>query len=99
MRTALQSGGPDKEAEGGGRRLKRSPHGRLLRKSSTISLREAATVLGISDATAYRLAEQGEFPVPLLRAGRRYLVPTQPLIEALGLAGPGGTASERQVTA
>ncbi|MGH9072802.1 MAG: helix-turn-helix domain-containing protein [Acidimicrobiales bacterium] len=35
----------------------------------TMSLSEAAKVLGIGVSTAYRLCSRGEFPVPLLRIG------------------------------
>lgn len=35
-----------------------------------ISLTEAGQALGISRATAYRLADTGEFPVPVLTVGR-----------------------------
>src|SRR5262249_25402966 len=40
----------------------------------------AASILGISRTKAYALAKQGEFPVKLVRAGRRYLVPVPALL-------------------
>ncbi len=37
----------------------------------TLSLEEAADMLGISRTTAYRLAATGEFPVPVFRVSAR----------------------------
>lgn len=48
------------------------------------SVGTAAEILGIGRSTAHDLIARGEFPVATLRAGRRILVPTQPLLEALG---------------
>ena len=48
-------------------------------------LRTANRVLGIGDSTGYALAGRGEYPVKVLRAGSRYVVPTTGLREALGL--------------
>jgi excisionase family DNA binding protein len=35
----------------------------------TVSISEAAELLGIGVSTAYRLCSRGEFPIPLLRIG------------------------------
>jgi excisionase family DNA binding protein len=43
----------------------------------------AGRLLGISRNTAYRLARRGAFPLPLVRAGAQYRVPTAALIAAL----------------
>ena len=48
----------------------------------------AAKVLGIGRTTAYRLLEQGEFPVPAFRAGKRWRIPTSGLCRLLGLDYP-----------
>lgn len=55
----------------------------------------AGKFLGISRNTAYRLARRGAFPLPLIRVGAQYRVPTAALIAALrpepgepGTAGP-----------
>lgn len=48
-------------------------------------LRTAARALGLGASTAYQLASEGKFPVPVLRAGSRYIVPTSGLREALGI--------------
>lgn len=46
----------------------------------------AAKALGISRGLAYNLANRDEFPVRVIRAGGRYIVPTAGLKELLGLA-------------
>ncbi|MDH6679252.1 hypothetical protein M2284_003468 [Rhodococcus sp. LBL1] len=48
-------------------------------------LRTANKALGIGNSTGYELAGKGEYPVKVLRAGSRYIVPTAGLREALGL--------------
>jgi excisionase family DNA binding protein len=45
----------------------------------TLSLAEAAKVLGIGVSTAYRLCSRGEFPVPVLRIGGTVKVSTKRL--------------------
>ena len=47
-----------------------------------LTIAEAAEVLGVSRAFAYELAARGEIPV--LRLGRRRLVPRRALLEMLG---------------
>jgi excisionase family DNA binding protein len=44
----------------------------------------AAAILGIGRTKAYELARNGEFPVTIMRIGRRYLVPTKGLLAVLG---------------
>lgn len=46
-------------------------------------LRTAAQVFGMSPSTAYKLVKQGEFPVPVLRAGSVYVVPVAPILAIL----------------
>jgi excisionase family DNA binding protein len=48
----------------------------------TISVEQAAELLGISRRSAYRAASHGE--IPTLRLGRRVLVPTPRLLDLLG---------------
>lgn len=43
----------------------------------------AGQVLGIGRTVAYDLARRGEFPVPVVRVGRKYLVPVAALLELL----------------
>jgi hypothetical protein len=49
------------------------------------SLTTAATVLGIGRTLAYQLVAAGQFPVPVIRAGTRVLVPVRPLLKLLHL--------------
>lgn len=49
-------------------------------------LKTAAKALGLSVSGAYQLAQRGEFPCRVIRAGSRYIVPTVGLRELLGLA-------------
>lgn len=59
---------------------------RLLRNAGlTVSVREAAQVLGVSHGLAYDLIGRKEFPCRVLRLGRRYRVPTAELRRAVGL--------------
>lgn len=49
-------------------------------------VKTAASVLGVSNYQAYELIRRGEFPVPVLRLGRRKIViPVAGLLEALGI--------------
>ncbi len=56
------------------------PAARLLAEAGpTVSLAEAAQVLGIGRATAYALAKRGEFPTRVVALGRCRRVPTSDL--------------------
>lgn len=48
----------------------------------TMNLADAAKVLGISRPVAYALAQRGEFPLPIIRLGRRMVISKRAL-EAL----------------
>lgn len=50
----------------------------------TTDLETAADVIGIGRTLAYELARTGDFPVRLLRLGRRVVVPTADLLRFLG---------------
>ncbi len=54
-------------------------------RRATLTLPEAAHVLGISRSTAYELARTGELPA--LRLGRRLVIPTSALESLLGSVG------------
>lgn len=64
-----------------------------------LNLRAAASWLGISPTTAYRLVENDRFPVPVHRIGSSLRVPTVALLTYLGITttptspptGPDGT--------
>lgn len=51
----------------------------------TTDLVTAGRILGIGRTKAHHLARDGAFPVPLLRHGRRYVVPVAGLLHLLGL--------------
>ena len=50
----------------------------------------AGRALGLGRTKAYELARAGQFPCPVIRAGRTWLVPTAGLLAALGLPVPPG---------
>ena len=65
-----------------------SPHpaARLLEEAGpTVSLAEAAKVLGISVNTAYAAVKRGDLGVRTLRFGRKWRVPTADLKRAVGI--------------
>jgi hypothetical protein len=45
----------------------------------------AGSILGIGRTTAHQLVRTGQFPVPVLRIGRRYRVPVAPILRLLAL--------------
>jgi excisionase family DNA binding protein len=49
----------------------------------TVSVREAGLLLGLSERSAYRAVGRGEIPV--LRVGRRLMVPTARLRQLVGI--------------
>jgi len=51
----------------------------------TTTLTTAASVLQIGRTKAYELARAREFPVPVIEAGSRFVVPVKPLLAALRL--------------
>lgn len=51
---------------------------------ATISVVQAAELLGVSRSAAYRAAAAGQLPV--LRLGRRIHIPTAPLLAMLGVS-------------
>jgi predicted DNA-binding transcriptional regulator AlpA len=57
----------------------------LATAEPTVSLVEAGMVIKIGRSKAYEMARRGEFPVPVLRLGRRLRVPTAALRELVGL--------------
>ncbi|RPK61905.1 hypothetical protein EES43_14955 [Streptomyces sp. ADI96-02] len=50
-----------------------------------VGLRRAAVALDLSPTTAYRRARRGDFPCPVRRSGRRYVVRLPDLMRALGI--------------
>jgi len=51
-----------------------------------VDLPTAARLLGIGRTSAYELVRTGQWPTPVIRAGRLIRVPTASLLAALGLA-------------
>jgi hypothetical protein len=49
------------------------------REAATTSIEDAGRRLGISRSLSYQLARENRFPVPVIRAGRRLLIPTAAL--------------------
>jgi hypothetical protein len=47
----------------------------VRRLGLTTDVETAGAILGIGRTKAYELAKTNQFPVPLIRAGRRYLFP------------------------
>lgn len=54
--------------------------------AATVTVTEAAELLGISRNTAYEEAKTGELAgVPVIRVGRRLLIPRARLLDVLGI--------------
>ncbi|WP_431874516.1 hypothetical protein [Micromonospora marina] len=56
---------------------------RIHALGATTTLATTASVLGISRSQAYRLAATNQFPIPLIRAGNRIIVPVAALLHLL----------------
>ena len=56
----------------------------VRRLGMTTDLETAADVIGIGRTLAYELARTGDFPIRLLRLGRRVVVPIADLLTFLG---------------
>ena len=57
---------------------------------TTTDIVTAAAVLGIGRTAAYQLAHDGQFPVPVARVGRRFIVGVPHLLHAIGAAEKAG---------
>ncbi len=57
----------------------------LLALPAVIDIVTAGRALGLGRTLAHDLARRGQFPVPVLRAGRVYRVPTAALLELLAI--------------
>jgi excisionase family DNA binding protein len=51
----------------------------------TLSVEQAAAILGCGRTLAYALVRRGEFPCKVLRLGNRYVIPTADLLRAIGI--------------
>jgi hypothetical protein len=54
----------------------------------------AGRALGLGRTKAYELARAGQFPCPVIRAGKNWMVPTAGLLALLGLPVPGSPDSD-----
>jgi hypothetical protein len=52
---------------------------------ATTDVQTAGAILGIGRTKAYEMVREGSFPVPVLRIGRRIVVPTPTLLTLLGV--------------
>ncbi|MEY9889227.1 hypothetical protein ABIA31_002875 [Catenulispora sp. MAP5-51] len=59
----------------------------------TLGLETAAKLLGIGRTKAYTMARCDDFPVPVLRPGRNFRVPTLPVLRLLGVEIPASQAT------
>jgi len=57
---------------------------RVRQLGMTTDVETAAAVMGIGRTLAYDLVRTGDFPVRLLRLGRRVVVPVPDLLKLLG---------------
>ena len=48
----------------------------------------AGRMLGLGRSAAYELVVAGRWPTPVLRLGRRWRIPTAPLLDLLGVPAP-----------
>lgn len=51
----------------------------------TISVQVASQLLGISYSGGYAAIQKGIFPTQVIKIGGRYVIPTKPLLDLLGL--------------
>lgn len=51
----------------------------------TVDVVTAGRALGLSRDHSYDLVKAGDFPVPVIRVGRRWIVPRAGLLKALGI--------------
>jgi len=61
----------------------------VARLPAVTDLVTAGQALGLGRSKAYELARAGQFPCPVIRAGKAWLVPTAGLLALLGLPVPG----------
>ncbi|MBK4149824.1 helix-turn-helix transcriptional regulator [Corynebacterium segmentosum] len=49
------------------------------------TIREAASLMGVSNSTMYAAAREGTLPFPVLKVNSRYIVPAKPFLATLGI--------------
>lgn len=65
----------------------------------TVPLAQAGRCWRMGRERAYRMAAAGEFPVPVLRLGRRLVVTRAAILAALGIADPDADSSNGHLAA
>jgi excisionase family DNA binding protein len=58
----------------------------------TLNIDDVAPLLGINRSTAYELIRRNQFPLPVIRLGRRLVVARQAVDELLGTSTGGDAA-------
>lgn len=61
------------------------PLAQLRELGATCGVSVGGSFFGLSRPHSYRLVQQGEFPVPVLRVGSRMMIRTADLARALGV--------------
>lgn len=77
--------GPDRREGNGATRRRTWTVEEVVALGTTTDLPTAMSVLGIGQTSGYHLANTGQFPVPIKRAGRRYIVAVPELLRAIGI--------------
>lgn len=57
----------------------------LMALPAVVRVEDAGRALGFGRQHSYNLVRQGLFPVPVLKLGNRYKIPTAPLLKYLGV--------------
>ncbi len=57
----------------------------VLALPASVDLVTAGRAFGVARDTAYRLAAEDAFPAPVIRVGRRWVVPRAGILKALGI--------------
>lgn len=57
----------------------------MASSKTTYTIREAASLMGVSNSTAYKAAREGTLPFPVLKVNSRYIVPAKPFLATLGI--------------
>lgn len=86
---------PEPRAGRTGRRQRKDPLDDL---PPTVDLLTAAALLGIGRTCAYGLVSRGEWPTPVIRAGRCIRIPTAPLVSLLRSGDGGFPQTDSQIT-
>jgi predicted DNA-binding transcriptional regulator AlpA len=58
----------------------------LLALPATLDVETAAKAIGVSRTQAYQLIRHNNWPTPVRRVGRLIKIPTEPILEFLGIA-------------